>query len=127
MSHKLLNMLVKIVKKTFYIIKYMSIKYRTTNNIMNSVENLDMLLNLSEYNDIVWLKFNEVIFNNKITFPNELQTIYISDCKNLKNLEILPLSISFIEIKKCNATNLNNLFIKDMNNVETIILSCNRL
>ncbi len=105
----------------------MSIEYRLLNTNVTNIDTIDELIKLDNYNNIIWLKIKNITFYTPFFFPTNLQLIYINDCKNIKYLERLPKSITFIEIINCTMTNVNNLFSKDMNYVETINLSKNRI
>ncbi len=104
----------------------MAVSYRTSND-NGTMESLDELLAFKNFNDIIWLKINNTTFCEKFIFPKKLQLIYMLNCNNINHLDTLPDTITFVEIIKCKAQNINKLFKKEMKYVETINLSNNRL
>ena len=105
----------------------MKISYRITNNKIETLENLNDLLNLKNYDNIVWLNLTSIFFTEKFVFPKKLQSIYILKCKNLNYLSTLPITTTFIEITKCKINNINCLINSNAVNIETLNLSNNRL
>lgn len=107
--------------------KIIKISYRITNNKIETLENLNDLLNLKNYDNIVWLNLTSIFFTEKFVFPKNLQSIYISKCENLNYLSTLPITTTFIEITKCKINNINGLINSKAVNIETLNLSDNRL
>jgi hypothetical protein len=91
--------------------------------------NINELINFSKYNDIIWLKLENVIFNDKFYFPKKLQQLFVNNCKNFNDFGYLSEDIMFVEITNCYLTTLTNLFDKSIiiNNLETLNVSYNRL
>ena len=105
-----------------------NILFRIHNLPLISINSLDELINNPNYDDIIWLKINNVSFTNKFIFPTKLKELYINKCKNINLLHFLPLNIRYVEITHCNCTSVHNLFMyNDYKYIETLNLSFNRI
>jgi hypothetical protein len=106
----------------------MSISIRKKNSNIITFDNIVDLCNCFEYNSIVWLKIENITFNCNFNFPIKLQQLFINNCNNCNiYLNKLPLDIIFVEITNCKLNNIIKLINDNANNLETLILSYNRL
>jgi hypothetical protein len=106
------------------------IQARTNHTSIVDFDNIIDLYNYIEFNEITWLKIENVTFNNYFYFPIKLQQLFINNCTNC-NLYLcyLPNDITFVEIINCMLNEFDFLFIStnNYNNLETINISYNRL
>lgn len=103
------------------------IKYKIKDSEIKEINTVDELSILKNFNDIVWLSFEDIFFRDKFDFPLNLKTINIKKCGILDNLGGLPNEIENINITHCNWLSLDHLFINDLTRVETLDLRNNRL
>lgn len=109
------------------------IESRTHGSQIIKFDSIDELLDYNDYNDIIWLKLENVTFNNKFYFPKKLQQLFMNNCKNCLNFNnynfsYLSEDVTFVEITNCYLTTLKYLFSDShiVNNLETLNLSYNR-
>ena len=86
------------------------------------------LLEYYNYNNIIWLKFENIEFTRKIYFPKSLQHLIVFRCVYCDNwFRRLPNSIVYVKITNSRIVNISKLFCKSQILLETINLSYNRL
>jgi hypothetical protein len=106
----------------------MSILIRKENSNIITFDNIDDLCNYLEYNNIVWLKIENITFNRNFYFPIKLQQLFINNCDNCNTyLNKLPSDIIFVKITNCRLNNTKKLINNNASNLETLDLSYNRL
>jgi Leucine-rich repeat (LRR) protein len=91
--------------------------------------NISELCNYNGYNDIIWLKIENITFTDLFYFPNKIEQLFINHCKNCSKLCYLSNNIRFVEITNCVLNTLKHLFISinAYNDLETLNVSYNRL
>lgn len=110
------------------------IESRTLGSEIAQYDSINELLDFPEYNNIIWLKLENITFNESFYFPKKLQQLFVNNCKNCFNFNSfnyngLSEDITFVEITNCYLTTLKYLFNESIiiNNLETLNVSYNRL
>ena len=103
------------------------IQVRTnTTNILN-FSDISELYDYIDYNNIIWLKMENITFIDYFNFPRNLEQLFMNNCKLCSNLGYLPKSIIFVEIIFCMLNSINHLFLYSYEYLETLNVSYNRI
>jgi hypothetical protein len=107
--------------------KMVKIEARTFNSEKIQFNCIDDLFAVEFYNEIVWLKIENVTFTHKVFYPINLSDLFIDKCKNCNYLNCLPNNIVNVQIINCKLVDVNNMFNKKQDKLESVYLSYNRL
>ena len=89
---------------------------------------LNELKSSPNFDSIIWLSIQNVDFTENFTYPKKLQQLYLKKCLYIYDyLDVLPNSMTHIEINDCNIHSIDKLFSSEQDEFEFIDVSKNRL
>ena len=106
------------------------IRLKEKNSTKKTLYSIEELYNLDNYNDIVWLRIENITFTRKIYFPLNLEQLYMTNCENVNvYINYLPENMFYVSIINCKLISADDLFSDKnrYNKLESINLSFNRI
>ena len=102
------------------------IEARINSSEKMTFETMDNLYDYPYYNNINWLHIEHVTFQRPFYFPTHLEQLYVSHCSHC-NFKKLPVRIFTVDITESKLENAESFLDKDLLQLETLNLSCNRI